>query len=126
MTSVVRGQRDAGCGGNELRDVWRTAPHRVIELAPDTPPALSQLVMELLQLNQTARPRTAAVVMERLCAIASLEPFSEPRVGTHYTGALQHRVWATWLAVATRHLGGRVVLFTRSGTLPQRGRACRS
>jgi tetratricopeptide (TPR) repeat protein len=56
----------------QLRDVWRTAPRTPIELAPETPPALSQLVMELLQLNRNARPRTAGVVMERLCAIASL------------------------------------------------------
>jgi tetratricopeptide (TPR) repeat protein len=69
---------------HELRDVWRTAPHRVIELAPDTPPALSQLVMELLQLNQTARPRTAGAVMERLCAIASLELDEQADVAEAY------------------------------------------
>jgi tetratricopeptide (TPR) repeat protein len=56
----------------ELRDVWRRTPRTPVELSPETPAALSQLVMELLQLSRTARPRTAGVVMERLCAIASL------------------------------------------------------
>ena len=57
---------------DQLRDFWRTtpaAPHRVTE---DVPPALGELVMGLLSMDRTLRPGTAAVVMERVTALADL------------------------------------------------------
>jgi hypothetical protein len=60
----------------QLREVWRKRPAPPIDLDPEIPLALSELVMELLQQNRNARPRSAGIVMERLCAIASL-PFDE-------------------------------------------------
>jgi hypothetical protein len=61
---------------DQLRDRWRTPPVPPIAIEPEIPAALSELVMELLQLNRNLRPRTAGIVMERLCAIASL-PLAE-------------------------------------------------
>jgi len=68
----------------QLRDVWRSTPRAPGELAPEIPTALSQLIMELLQLNRTTRPRTAGVVMERLCAIASLPGGEQADVAEAY------------------------------------------
>src|SRR5204863_326049 len=43
-----------------------------IRSVPDLPPALNSLIMQLLNLDRSARPQNAAEVMERLCAIAGL------------------------------------------------------
>ena len=56
----------------ELRDIWRRSPVPPSELDPEIPEALSELVMECIALNRNARPRSAGVVMERLCALAGL------------------------------------------------------
>ncbi|MFI5309343.1 MAG: serine/threonine-protein kinase, partial [Polyangiales bacterium] len=42
----------------QLRDVWRKRPLAPSDIDPEIPPALSQLVMELLQHNRNARPRS--------------------------------------------------------------------
>jgi hypothetical protein len=60
----------------QLRDIWRRPLQAPMLLEPEVPAALSGLIVELLQLNRDARPRSAAVVMERLCSIASL-PYEE-------------------------------------------------
>jgi tetratricopeptide (TPR) repeat protein len=57
---------------SELRDVWRSRPFPPTRLAPEVPPALSALIMQLLMLDRSARPRSAAEVMERLCALAGI------------------------------------------------------
>ncbi|MFI5308459.1 MAG: AAA family ATPase, partial [Polyangiales bacterium] len=88
----------------QLRDVWRKRPLAPSDIDPEIPPALSQLVMELLQHNRNARPRSAGITMERLCAIASL-PFEEQAdVAESYltTPTLVGR--DTQLATVRRHL----------------------
>jgi serine/threonine-protein kinase len=57
---------------DELRDMWRSRPTALSRLAPAAPQALVALIERLLMLDRNARPQTAAEVMERLCAIASL------------------------------------------------------
>jgi tetratricopeptide (TPR) repeat protein len=54
----------------ELRDVWRSKPIAPSRLVPELPQALSALIMQLLMLDRSARPKSAAEVMERLCALA--------------------------------------------------------
>jgi hypothetical protein len=61
----------------QLRDLWRRPIPAPSGLVPDVPAALSDLVLELIQISPNARPRSAGIVMERLCAIAGL-PFEEP------------------------------------------------
>src|SRR5262245_59134228 len=56
----------------ELRDAWRSAPPPIGRLVPDVPAALSQLIMELLALDRSARPHSAAEIMKRVCTIAQL------------------------------------------------------
>jgi hypothetical protein len=53
----------------ELRDVWRSRPAPPSRLVGNLPSALSELVMQLVTLDRSARPPSAAEVMERLCAI---------------------------------------------------------
>jgi eukaryotic-like serine/threonine-protein kinase len=60
----------------QLRELWRSAPPSPRELEPELPVALDRLVMELLSLERSARPRSAAEVMERLSGIAGL-PLAE-------------------------------------------------
>lgn len=61
---------------SDLRDVWRSRPMPPSRLAPDVPEALSQLILQLLSLDRGVRPRNAAEVIGRLCAIADL-PMAE-------------------------------------------------
>jgi len=61
---------------SHLADRWALPLRPPSHLRPEIPQAVSELVMDCLQLDRGARPRTAGVVMERLCAIASL-PFEE-------------------------------------------------
>ena len=56
----------------QLRDMWRSAPRRPSDLVPGIPAALDKLVMDLIQLDPSLRPASAAEVMERLSAIAEL------------------------------------------------------
>ncbi|HEX4341258.1 MAG TPA: protein kinase [Polyangiaceae bacterium] len=62
-------------------DVPVQAPH---DLCADVPVALSNLIMDCLQLDQGARPRTAGVVMERLCTLASLPLEEQDDVAVAY------------------------------------------
>jgi tetratricopeptide (TPR) repeat protein len=69
---------------SQLTERWALPIRSPRELRPEIPQAVSDLVMECLQLDRSARPRTAGIVMERLCAIASL-PFEEqPDVAAAY------------------------------------------
>ncbi|MBN1652240.1 MAG: protein kinase [Deltaproteobacteria bacterium] len=57
-----------------LKDAWRSRPPSVIELKPEVPRPLSDLVMSLLSLDRMARPVYASDVVEMLTAYAGLEP----------------------------------------------------
>jgi hypothetical protein len=68
----------------ELPELWLKpflAPH---VLVPEIPVALSQLVMQLLSLERSGRPASAAEVMERLSAVASIEPDRHDDVSLAY------------------------------------------
>ena len=69
---------------SELRDVWRSRPPAPARLVADVPPALSALILQLLMLDRGARPRNAAEVMERLCAIAELPAAEHVEVSRAY------------------------------------------
>ncbi|HKP56754.1 MAG TPA: serine/threonine-protein kinase [Polyangiales bacterium] len=56
-----------------LPDAWRHAPDPPSVHAPEIPRALDELVLWLLQLAPSARPPSAAEVMERLSAIAGFD-----------------------------------------------------
>ncbi len=55
-----------------LREAWRRQPYPPSTYIPEIPKELDQLVMSLIHLDPVARPKSAAEVMERLCAIAGL------------------------------------------------------
>lgn len=57
---------------HELRDRFRTRPVDITALVPDVPAALGALVMSLLSLDESARPRSASEVIERVSAVADL------------------------------------------------------
>ena len=55
-----------------LRKLWRTPPATPSRLGPQVPATLDALVMELIQLDPSERPDSAAEVMQRLTSIAGL------------------------------------------------------
>jgi hypothetical protein len=61
----------------ELRELWRGEPVAPSQFVADIPAALDALVLSLLRIDPSQRPRSAFEVMQRLCAIAGLE-FAEP------------------------------------------------
>jgi tetratricopeptide (TPR) repeat protein len=69
---------------SELRDVWRSTPAAPSRWVPEIPVALNALIVQLLSLDRTTRPRTAAEVMQRLCAIAGLPTEEHARVQLAY------------------------------------------
>jgi len=58
---------------NQVREMWRSSPIPPSTLVPDIPKELDQLVLSLIHLDPVARPTNAAVVMEKLSAIAGIE-----------------------------------------------------
>jgi hypothetical protein len=68
----------------ELRDQWRNVPANLRRYQADVPEALDQLVMELIELDRSARPKSAAEVMERLSGIAGLALRELPEVSRAY------------------------------------------
>lgn len=64
----------------ELEDVWTQRPPRPSELRPEVPPALDDLVLSMLSLDRLGRPSRAAEVIDRLVAIAGLDPTTESEV----------------------------------------------
>jgi hypothetical protein len=60
----------------QLRSVWRSPPLPPSQYASELPAALDQLVLELLALDRSARPNSAAEAMERFSGIAGL-PLTE-------------------------------------------------
>ncbi len=67
-----------------LRGAWRRMPRRLSQVVPDLPPELDLLVMSLLSLEPTARPRSANEVMERLSAIGGLPRVEQIDVSLAY------------------------------------------
>ena len=68
----------------DLRDAWRTRPMAPSRNAPDMPPALSALIMQLLSLDRGARLNSAAEVMQRLSTIAGLPLEEHSQVSRAY------------------------------------------
>ena len=68
----------------QLLELWRQPPPLPSSLAPDVPPALEALVLELLQLDPQLRPASAAEVSERLSALAGLETDEHLQVAQAY------------------------------------------
>lgn len=70
----------------ELERLWAERPPRPSDLRPDIPPALNDLVLSLLSLDPLGRPTRAAEVIDRLVAIADLDPTtgSEAEAGQGY------------------------------------------
>ncbi len=68
----------------DLIERWGVPPRAPHELEASIPESLSNLVMECLQLDRSARPRTAGIVMERLCTIASLPLEEHQEVAAAY------------------------------------------
>lgn len=107
----------------QLRDRWRTPPAPPSAIDPKVPASLSDLVMELLQLNRSLRPRTAGTVMERLCAIAGLPLDEQPDVAQAYltTPALVGRdeqlgVVRERMVASSSGKGGTIVVQGPSGS----------
>jgi len=57
----------------QLRKMWRTPPAPPSAMVAGIPPELDQFVLSLLSLEPNARPTSAAEVLHRLSAIASLD-----------------------------------------------------
>lgn len=68
----------------ELPEAWRQTPAPPSSFAPGVPPALDELVMSLLALDPLARPASAAEIIDRLNAIAELEPEADLRTVQSY------------------------------------------
>ena len=68
----------------DLHEAWRDEPSPPSAHARDVPAALDTLVLELLHVDPTRRPRSASEVMHRLAAIAGL-PAIEAEL-SHYLG----------------------------------------
>lgn len=68
----------------ELLEVWQNPPPPPSSFVPDLPPALDDLVTSLLSMDPLARPASAALVIERLNAVAELEPESEEHASESY------------------------------------------
>lgn len=68
----------------ELKDVWRTTPPVPSSLVSDVPVSLDELVMSMLSMDPLARPQNAAEVIDRLTAIAALEPQDQLGVAQAY------------------------------------------
>ncbi|HEY2734859.1 MAG TPA: AAA family ATPase, partial [Polyangiales bacterium] len=68
----------------ELPDLWSSPPTPLTQYVPGIPAALDELIMALLSLTPTARPPSAADVIERLSAIAGFETREALVVGEAY------------------------------------------
>lgn len=67
-----------------LRAIWGSPPMLPGQYVEGIPATLDQLVMELLQLDRSARPSSAAEVMERLSGIAGRPLIDLPAVKRSY------------------------------------------
>lgn len=68
----------------DLAQAWTRAPVPPSTVAPDVPDELDTLIMSLLSLDPAGRPNHVVEVIERLTAIADLEPVERPEVASAY------------------------------------------
>ena len=68
----------------ELPELWGAVVQSPADRDPAIPAPLSELVMQLISPDRCVRPASAAEVMERLCAIASLPLTERPEVTRAY------------------------------------------
>jgi hypothetical protein len=66
---------------------WAVPPRAPSQYAPDMPAALDALILSLLSIEPTHRPRTAFEVMQRLAALAQLRPSESANVSQGYLSA---------------------------------------
>jgi tetratricopeptide (TPR) repeat protein len=64
----------------DLRKLWQRRPATPIALRPDLPPALSELVMQMLSLDPRGRPMSAGEVYDRLSSIGDLPVEDDRRI----------------------------------------------
>ena len=67
-----------------LSECWLNGFVRPSQLTPDLPPALDELLLDLLRLEPDARPASAAEVMQRLSAIDGETDIEQQRVARAY------------------------------------------
>jgi tetratricopeptide (TPR) repeat protein len=102
----------------DLPELWRTAPARLREVAPEAPIELDELIMSMLNLDPTYRPNTTYEVIDRLTAIGGLPPAEDSGltaqgylVGTRLIGRTrQLESIQRHIARAHREQGGTVVI----------------
>jgi serine/threonine protein kinase/predicted ATPase len=68
----------------QLPDAWRTQPLPLWLITPEVPKPLNDLIMSLLSLDRMARPCFASELVEKLGAMAGLEPDDAPEVQQAY------------------------------------------
>ena len=69
---------------SSLPDAWKRAPSRPGRLVREIPAALDTLVTELMSVDPAKRPHSAGDVIDRLTAIAQLEPDDSPAVARSF------------------------------------------
>jgi hypothetical protein len=72
---------------DQLRDLWRSPPKPPSQLAADIPEALDTLVMSLLRIDASSRPKSAAEVMDRLRPLLAQAPEEDLSVASAYLAA---------------------------------------
>jgi hypothetical protein len=68
----------------DLKERWESSPPPPSALVPGIPSPLDALVLDLMQLDRTARPASAAEVIERLSAIEGVEVAEQLLVAQAY------------------------------------------
>lgn len=107
----------------ELEDAWKRRPPPPSSIAPAVPSSLDELVAALLSLDPVGRPASAAEVIDRLGAVAKLEPAPEMEVARGYLASAPlvgrsreiGRV-KKMLARAVAGTGGAVLVEAAAGT----------
>jgi hypothetical protein len=100
-----------------LRDAWRTSPAPPSAIVPDVPTAMDEIVLGMLRIDVSSRPKTAAEVMDRLLPLLRVAPDEDLRAAKAYltTPTLVGRDpivtrFREFLArVAQRHGGGLAI-----------------
>jgi hypothetical protein len=106
----------------DLKDVWRHTPAPPSSEVAAIPTGLDELVMAMMSMDPLARPQNAAEVIDRLTALAALEPQDQLGVAQAYlsTPALVAREelrerFRRRVQRATRGRGGSLMVEARPG-----------
>ncbi len=107
---------------DDTEAAWRTTPQPPSDLVSDIPQALDELVLSMLSVDPLGRPASAAEVIERLAATASLDdqPLSE-EVESHLVSAdlvgreRETEQLSMYLTRALRGQGSLVVIEGKAG-----------